>query len=529
MVPPHDGFLVAPGLREPDQRPSWFASPETVLGLRMLALAVVAGAAVFLPPGTLEAGSWIPGILAGAALGVVAMFASRGRLPARPELIILAQVGVWTYLTGVSGGLRSPLTAGYLLEVVLAGAWLGRRGVVVAAGAGALLILGSSLAARPLRLTETCLALGFLALTAAIARWTVADVERQRRRIAESHAALGLRAQCLAEELRLLGDYLDGALLVIDDLGRVVSVNGAGFRLLGREPRGSLGEAWQGVLEPDASGLDAISQALAGGGSRRSAAFSVGCSGGGGTPVRAGWWTSETPDGPRAYLLLQPATAHEPADPVRRLGEAAACVSHQIRSALGTLQGYAEGVERALGSDPAPSEAAGHFVRALRSLGELAENILALAGAPSAPASDVSLAETVASAVLLAGPSAGRVRLLAEEGEIRVRTLRGPLVHAVFNLLDNACRETPQDRDVSVRIGRRAGRAMVEVADGGPGLPPAREQATSPLPSKSGCGLGVIAARRFVEACGGSLEFEHPTEGGTRARIILAADGAVPR
>lgn len=526
MVPRHDGSLAAAGSLRPDHEASWFASPETVLGLRLLALAVVAGAAVFLPPGTLAAGSWIPGILAGAALGLAAMLVARGRLPLRPELVVLAQVGVWTYLTSISRSEHSPLFAGYLLEVILAAAWLGRRGVFTAAAAGCVLYLGAAIARPPVELTETCLALGFLLLTAALAIWTVDGVDRQRRRLAESHAALGLRAQCLAEELRLLGDYLDAALLVLDDLGRVVSLNRAAIRLLGLEPRRALGEPWQSVLQPDAAGRDAITRALARGGAGGEAAFAVVDSRGGTTPVRCELWTSETPEGPRSYLLLQPATTPETSDPLRRLGEATSYVSHQIRNALGTLQGYTEDIERALGSRSEQSQSAAHFARALRSLAELSENVLALSGTPSDDAVTVSLLETVTSAVLFAGRSAARVRVVADDGEIRVRAPRGPLVHAVFNLLDNACRATPLECDVSVRIGRDASRAIVEIADGGPGLPVGCEQATSRLPSKTGCGLGLIAARRFVEACGGVLEFERPVEGGTRARIILAASGA---
>jgi signal transduction histidine kinase len=510
-----------PRRHEPAEAATWPEATSVAIGLRLLALSMVTCAALFLPRHVVAREVWIPAIVAGAVLGAASPWLSRARRHFAPEIATVLQSALWAHLASLSGGLRSPLFAGLLLETALAGAWCGPRGAAVAALAGS---AGSAVIAfrhRPADAWGLVIAVGFLALAWGVTTWTVTTLARQRRRIAESHAALRLRAQGLAEELRLLGDSLD-PLVTIDDAGRVVGVNRSGLALLGRPADRILGEPWQAVLEPDRAGADVISAALADGRVARAAAVAVSAAGGRASRL-ADVWTGETPAGTRAFVLLRPPEASDGEDAVRHLGLAAAFVSHQIRNTLGSMQAYADDVERSAGAQGDPAEPARHFARALRSLGELCENVLALAGSrPPAPV-ELPLAETVASAVALAGAPAARVRVVPGPPDLTARAARGPLVHALFNLLDNACRETPPGGEVCVRVSGDRERAVVEISDRGPGLPAGWEKSDGPAPSRSGHGLGLLATRRFVEACGGRLEFERPAEGGTRARIVLAA------
>jgi len=107
-----------------------------------------------------------------------------------------------------------------------------------------------------------------------------------------------------------------------------------------------------------------------------------------------------------------------------------------------------------------------------------------------------------------------------------VRAHRGRLVHALFNLIDNACRATPEGEVVELAVGIDDDAAWVEICDRGPGPPgglDARRGTVSPRAhrSVSGSGLGLPAARRFLEAFGARLEFEPRDGGGARCRVLL--------
>src|SRR5438034_517784 len=114
---------------------------------------------------------------------------------------------------------------------------------------------------------------------------------------------------------------------------------------------------------------------------------------------------------------------------------------------------------------------------------------------------------------------------------MRVRAHRGRLVHALFNLIDNACRATPTGGIVEVAIGAGDDVAWIEICDRGPGPPGAgvRAAALRIAPDPRGCGgsgLGLIATRRFMESFGADLEFMPREGGGSRCRVRLRRDAA---
>jgi len=501
--------------------------PGPALGLRLLALAVVAGSGVFLPAAFPARVSLITGIVAGALLGFAQYLVTRRRVPVPGELFVLSQVAVWTYLAHVSGGQHSALFVGYLIEIPLSAALLSRRGCWLAAVAGAGAYLASSAVLHPpLDRSSAAVAIGFLAVTALLS-WLLIDLlERQQRQLAASHAALNARAENLAEELRLLGDYLNGALLGLDDMGRVVSVNQAGLELLGIGNAEALGRPWQEVLRPDPEGARGITSTLVEGRPQRGLRLLLERPGGGTIAVDGELWAGPSAEGRRTYLLLGPAQADQgDADPLRRLGEAVACVSHQIKNSLHALQGFARGIERELEGDERRSEPTQHFISALESLGELANDVLAMSGAPRAPGEVVPLHEVISSAVVLARHPRASVQVAAPARELYVRAHRGQLVHALFNLLDNACRVSPPGQVVRVHALQSGERVSVEIRDEGPGMPAHLEDVNGRAPSRNGSGYGLLAARRFLEANGGGLSFERVPEGGTLCRVTLVAAG----
>src|SRR5206468_4926704 len=111
---------------------------------------------------------------------------------------------------------------------------------------------------------------GFLAVGTLLTTLIVEVIERQRRRLQVFHEMLRERARSTSEELRLLGDYLSGSLVGLDDLGRVASINRACAALLGIEAERALGQPWQALIQADAEGASAILDTLSDGTPRRS-------------------------------------------------------------------------------------------------------------------------------------------------------------------------------------------------------------------------------------------------------------------
>lgn len=103
------------------------------------------------------------------------------------------------------------------------------------------------------------------------------------------------------------------------------------------------------------------------------------------------------------------------------------------------------------------------------------------------------------------------------------------LERALVNVLDNACKWSPRDASVSVRVHE----ATITVRDHGPGIDPAdlpyvfnrfyRAPSSRALP---GSGLGLAITRRVVDEHGGSVSIDAASGGGIIAAIRLVTDRA---
>jgi signal transduction histidine kinase len=504
------------------------SSPETLTGLvpgiRLIALGVVAALGALLLRES-RPRMWLSGgLVLSAAVGFAQQGLVRRRATRAGNLLSLVQAGIWTGLIHASGGQRSPLFVGYLLEVPLAGGLLGRRGGLLSALAGTTAYLVySGIHSRPLDHDAVALMAGSMAVTGLFTWLLIGVLDRQQRTISAARAVLTARAEDLATEIRLLGEYLSGALLSLDDLGRVETLNPVAQTLVEAEARSVIGHPWQEVLRPDAATAGRIARVLAEGEAQRG--FECVLHRRDGTPVtlRGEAWVSPSARGRRTHVFLDTRPQGiSGEDPIRRLGEAAACVAHQIKNSLQVLRALAHSAERGSpgrvqGLDPQ------RLLAALDSLGELTDDVLGLAGPGRPVVERVSLCEALSSAVLLIGPAGARVSVDAGPRPLHVLTHRGRLVHALFNLLDNACRVTPSGRAVRVRVERAGEEARVEIMDGGPGLPLEWHTREEPIPSQNGSGWGVIAARRFLEGAGGRIAFEPVAGGGTLCRVLLPA------
>ncbi len=208
--------------------------------------------------------------------------------------------------------------------------------------------------------------------------------------------------------------------------------------------------------------------------------------------------------------------------------------SHELRTPLAAVLGYAELHQSGMAGSP---EQVDRAMARIQAEGErmrlIVEELLTLArldeGRPMEHL-DVDLAEIARLAVADAGAiDPGRpLSLVVPDAPVVVSGDAMSLRQAVDNLLANVRAHTPPDAAVSVSVAVDGGRAVVAVADTGPGMDAEvaervfdrfyradRSRSRSgPGPGGSGLGLAIVAA--IVEAHGGTATVTStPGEGST--------------
>jgi len=132
---------------------------------------------------------------------------------------------------------------------------------------------------------------------------------------------------------------------------------------------------------------------------------------------------------------------------------------------------------------------------------------------------------------LLAEQAVGRARRLSPGSKFTldlepclVRGVPSRLERAIANLLDNACKWSPAEAPIEVKVSR----GTVSVRDHGQGIDDAdlpqvfdrfyRAPSARSLP---GSGLGLAIVRQVAESYGGRVSVERPSDGGAMLRIEL--------
>jgi two-component system, OmpR family, sensor kinase len=218
-----------------------------------------------------------------------------------------------------------------------------------------------------------------------------------------------------------------------------------------------------------------------------------------------------------------------------RLRQFVADASHELRTPVTTIRGYAElyrtgGLRDEGELDVAMRRTEQEAVR----MGSLVEDLLLLArldqGRPLQRV-PVDLDVLVRDAVRDAGAvdpvhpvtavAAGGVVVPGDADRLR---------QVVTNLVGNARVHTPPGTPVEVRTSREGDRAVLEVADAGPGMPPevaerAFERFYRADPARSrhqgGTGLGLAIVQATVDAHGGTVSLSTAPGQGTVVRVEL--------
>ena len=210
-------------------------------------------------------------------------------------------------------------------------------------------------------------------------------------------------------------------------------------------------------------------------------------------------------------------------------------VSHQLKSPLTSIQGFAQAILDGTAEDSDTKLKAAQIItdesrRMMRQVDELLELSRMQSGQTQMARELVDIKELLLHCQEI-------FALRAEENGILLRTEIEPLMpvlgdidrlEQVFsNLLDNALKNSPAKGEVYI-IGRNIATDSVEitVADGGPGIPPEQlpyvfERFYQAGGLRTGVGLGLAIAKEIVLAHSGKIEVSSTPGEGTKFMVTL--------
>ena len=222
-----------------------------------------------------------------------------------------------------------------------------------------------------------------------------------------------------------------------------------------------------------------------------------------------------------------------------RMRQFMADASHELRTPLTSIRGYAElaRMQRAVG------ESADDNLDRIESEGtrmsRLVEDLLVLARGDDVQNAREPVREPVDIPTLVDDAVAGaRASFPDRRIDLQVTPLpfvrgdRDQLLRVVRNLVTNACVHTAPERPMLARAYLDGAEVVVQIIDGGPGLPP--EEAARVFErfwradkartrARGGSGLGMSIVATLVQANGGSVYFDSTVDRGSTVTVRLPA------
>ncbi|TWU60228.1 Alkaline phosphatase synthesis sensor protein PhoR [Rubripirellula tenax] len=249
--------------------------------------------------------------------------------------------------------------------------------------------------------------------------------------------------------------------------------------------------------------------------------------------------------GPAMQFLvsLRDETETNRVDEMRR--EFVANISHELKTPLAAIKGYAETVELAIEDDPS---AAKHFMsqihiqclRLERLIADMMKLARAQAGRSQLSISVIHLADVIDESLRSNRPvaEANGIRLHFDPSQsASVMSDREATLTIVNNLIGNAIRYTSSGGNVNVSIGDAGRFIALVVKDDGVGIPPgeqkriferfyrvetsriARDDGTSALPEGTGIGLSIV--KNLVHALRGEVRVSSRPGEGAQFEVLL--------
>lgn len=218
-------------------------------------------------------------------------------------------------------------------------------------------------------------------------------------------------------------------------------------------------------------------------------------------------------------------------------------LTHELKSPLAAIRGSAELLLSANGASPMPEADRARFVATIHAqserMAEMIDKLLALAAVEHRqrieqpqPVDLRVIADEAAERIAPKYAQTGLRLGIVEDADTRGARVSGDpflLRQSLLNLLDNAADFAPAGSEVALRLRRDESSLVVEVLDGGPGVPDYALDRTFErfysLPRPDGgsrsSGLGLCFVAEAVELHGGRVSLGNRGEGGAVARIVL--------
>jgi len=254
-------------------------------------------------------------------------------------------------------------------------------------------------------------------------------------------------------------------------------------------------------------------------------------------------WTSHA-GSTALMIILANRTAAMERDRAR--SEALNFVTHELRTPLVAIQGFAELMERF--PQRAPTSSAGVIFRESRRLVAMIDtylDVLRLDSGYHVPHQEpIDVKQMLTDVIQVVRPWADASNITIEceysEGWLSIRGATPLLAGAMLNLLSNAIKYSPEGSVVQVRVVQKAAALAFEVWSHGPSVPEDQlEELFQPFyrgpgdhTSKRGWGLGLAFVKRIAEKHSGSVEVYNDPIRGTCFALVLpsekVAQGAMP-
>jgi len=224
-------------------------------------------------------------------------------------------------------------------------------------------------------------------------------------------------------------------------------------------------------------------------------------------------------------------------DAFQHINRFSADASHELRTPLTILQLELEGI---VNNHPLSGSLEEQIVSALEETHRMSRIVASLLTISRLDAGEGRLDRSRLDLCDLATSTADEMRVLAQDKSISLRTSteesvcvegdRTRLQQVVANLIDNAIKYTPEGGAVEVKVQNEAGKAVLEVADNGVGIPAtairhvferfyrvdkARSRASG------GAGLGLSIVKSICGAHGGEIRVSSEEGRGSCFRVEL--------
>lgn len=215
-------------------------------------------------------------------------------------------------------------------------------------------------------------------------------------------------------------------------------------------------------------------------------------------------------------------------DALARLGKMAAIVAHEVRNPLAGIRGAIQIIGRRLPSGTAEHAIIGEAVARIDTLNGIVEDLLIFARPSKPMLMPVAIADVIANTIALftQDPKHADVKIRIEPTDLVLMADSEQIKLALSNVVLNGAQAMQEKGEIQITTRQVGSCVEIRVIDQGRGIPDVvRPHLFEPFftTGTQGTGLGLVTARRILEAHGGTVRLEAGAQRGTVAILQLPA------